>query len=55
MDDMRVLLREAVDLVRERPCHRPECIAGELDDTSHRLCQQIRSFIVRAEEALDNE
>lgn len=43
------LIFEAISLVRERPCHRPECLEGELTDPSHLLCQQIRDFVERAE------
>lgn len=51
-DGLRELLPEAAELVRERPCHRPECMSGELGDPSHRRCQRIRSFITRADAAL---
>lgn len=43
------LLAEAIELVRDRPCRRPECIAGESDEPSHRLCQRIRVFVDQAE------
>jgi hypothetical protein len=52
VDDVRQLLREAIALIRERPCHRPECIAGDLDEPSHHVCQQIRDLVERAEAAL---
>lgn len=49
MTEGEELIDEAIYLVRERPCHRPECLAGELTDSSHVLCQRIRDFVERAE------
>lgn len=48
----RDLLNEAIALLRERPCHRPECIDGSLTDPSHRICQQIRDLLDRADPVL---
>lgn len=52
VNELLGLLDEAVELVRERPCHRPDCINGTLLEPSHQLCQRIRQFVLDAENAL---